>query len=142
MLKKPWYQKGPWARRSTLARESARRARQKESPKRFLPLSLAGETADGAFKILTLLFLSLATVVTITLTGESQDLRSSAAGRTGGRIFCQGKRLCEDQHCEGESWATCDDCPPGRAKIITQIRCGVYQETGCVYDQFTSCAEL
>ncbi len=141
MLSKPWYTSKTWSK-SKIAKESKKRAKKQTDKRNYTHLSLATENSDGVFKILTLLFLSGATVVTITLTGESQDLRSSAAGRPAGRVFCQGKPLCDDQHCEGDSWIDCADCPVGRAKIITQTQCGVYQETGCVYDQFTSCEDL
>ncbi|MDP2873957.1 MAG: hypothetical protein Q8N84_01535 [bacterium] len=92
----------------------------------------------------SLLYVFLAATIglTVVLSTRSQDLRSAAAGKSVGQIFCHGRVLCEDQHCEGDSWAACGDCSPGRAKVITQAKCGVYQETGCVFDQFTSCEEL
>jgi len=88
------------------------------------------------------IFLAATIGLMVVVSGRSQDLRTAAAGRPVGQIFCHGRRLCEDSHCEGDSWAACDACPAGRAKLITQTKCGVYQETGCVYDQFASCEEL
>jgi len=104
---------------------------------RILPGSLALRKRE-IFVILSLIGLS-ALFVTIPLSvgllQRGQELRVRAAGTVlGSKLFCQGRKLCPDGRCEGESWYECADCPPGRASLVTEVSCDRYKRTHCYFE--------
>lgn len=101
--------------------------------RRWVPIIFAREVS-GVFKVTTALFLLVALLATLKLASESADLRSRAAKGPLAPVFCIGRAMCPDGHCEGDSWADCDECPEGRAKIVTEVRCGIYKETECIHE--------
>ncbi|PIS21849.1 hypothetical protein COY33_01335 [candidate division WWE3 bacterium CG_4_10_14_0_2_um_filter_42_7] len=100
------------------------------------PIVFAAD-AGGVFKVLTTLFLALAVIATVKLAMTSQDLRSRAGSSPAGMIFCLGRESCPDGHCAGDSWEECDDCPKGRARIVTEVKCGIYKRTECFHETET-----
>lgn len=94
--------------------------------------------AQGSFKFLVLVLVVFVLAIlplTVAAVSTNVDLRSRAAGTAvGNRLFCGGVDLCPDGHCEGDTWRECAECPPGTAKAVVEVTCGVYQRSECVLE--------
>lgn len=66
---------------------------------------------------------------------KSQDIRSRASGSSvAGTVFCEGKKLCPDTRCVGETWRECLPCPSGTARAVYKVTCGENEYSECTLD--------
>lgn len=108
----------------------------------FQPVIFATER-HGAFRTIAFVvfFLAILTIPAfVYLANNKVDFKSHASGTLVGNFFCGGKKLCSDGKCEGESWADCTNCPTGRARMITETSCEVFEQTECVFVENCSAA--
>lgn len=108
---------------------------EKKSP--FKPISFATDKR-GVYILVSMLILltvSAAIPFSVALLENSQDIRTAASGTfVGSKVFCQGRNLCPDGRCEGDSWKECTDCPIGKARMVTQIQCDQYKRSQCYFE--------
>ncbi len=66
---------------------------------------------------------------------KSQDIRSRASGsRIIRDAFCEGKEMCSDDHCVGETWRECEPCPSGKSRAVYRISCQQDSYSECELD--------
>ncbi|OIP98275.1 hypothetical protein COT69_01340 [candidate division WWE3 bacterium CG09_land_8_20_14_0_10_39_24] len=102
--------------------------------KDFSAISFATETTSPVkmFAFLTVFFLVIGLLLSVSSVKNSKVLRSMAAGtKVGSRVFCGSVNLCEDGKCEGEVWRECDNCPNGKARAVMEVSCGEYVKSEC-----------